>query len=533
MRRAPEESQNRGPPARGGIARWAASLAPIVVFVTLRLAILLTSIDRVSFVGEAEVAIAQMALDAARPEGIGPLRDYLSVDFHFGTLVCAALFVPFAAVFGPTWFALKLMALALALAGQIVWMAALFRVAGRQAALWMGWLLACAPPLLLTSHLTMWGNHAESHVLLGAMVFVLAGLDGRTRLGGPLLLGTLATFAISFNRLNAPFAALTVLLTLPVLGRERGRAFWSSVLALGAGAGLGFGPLLWQRSFGGDPSTVYLQGPAQLFAGAWDRLPQMFDTWLRLPLLSPQLPWTTHTDHGFGALIHGAVWSAALVALALCVRRLRPFDARASAALVLAVFPFLFFVVLHAVHLPWNNPEAERYVATPRYTLSLYLGLFAGLSVLTAAPGRIRVVATGLAVLIAGTGLADDTRLGTWGGPWTGHSTRALEFAKKGIFSTNRVNERGIAGLIGAEERREKPPIPLTRGARWMVERRLVPFYGDVLDMPDPKASDALIEERMAAARAGRSPEDDAAQFEAGLQWGARILRGEAGEEGM
>lgn len=511
--------------------------APVLAFGALRGAILLSAPDRISVVGEAEVDLSRYAFDRLRPEGPGTLQSYLSVDFHGGTLVFALLYAPVAALFGASWLSLKALAMALSWAAQLCWMGALNRAAGLTAALVFGWLFALAPPLLLTAQLTAWGNHAESHVLLGLGLWIATSLHGG-RAWRCLALGAVFGFAVFFNRLNLVFGATVVLGCIPavltgVAGREPGLppmpgspsgGVLLRVLALVVGLALGMSPLAWQWSVGGDPTQVYLQGPSALLDAAAERLRLAPAHLLDLPLLSPADP------HGpwrsWLRVQHALLWASVPVALLTLIRRR---DARLAAPLGAAIlYAGLFFLVLHAVHLPWNNPEADRLIATPRYTISLYLPLFAALGVLVSRGGAwLRVPALSLALSIVVPAAVADLAFVAPETPTLALNYDALSLARRGIHSTNRLNHDGLRVLATLEDGKDKPPIAFTRGARWAVERRLLEWYGDVLAYPSPRPSLHTIEQRRVAAWEGRSPDDDPVVFMAGFEWGARILLGQ------
>lgn len=94
------------------------------------------------------------------------------MSYGSGTLLLSLLTIPIFAVFGPHYLAYKLIALALAAFGGLVWFLLVRQWAGKRSAWCFGLLYALAPPALLRTSLIAKGDHAEAMLLVGVVLYL-------------------------------------------------------------------------------------------------------------------------------------------------------------------------------------------------------------------------------------------------------------------------------------------------------------------------------------------------------------------------
>ncbi|MCO4768608.1 MAG: hypothetical protein KDA24_01165 [Deltaproteobacteria bacterium] len=270
---------------------WATLL---VLFVGVRLWLLLGDPSR--FWAAEETYQTDIAVALARGEGVEPLERYLYPLFAGGSLAENLLLVPLAAVFGPSWWLLKGVALLIALGAAATWVVGLRMTCGVRPALGLGLLLALSPPTSMSLQLFLFGNHAEAALPLalsavGLMLLLdpTRSLRGRRRLAlGLGLLSGLACFFVYSHLLVLGLQGLLLVASSYDL-RERVRL---AVLAA-VGVAVGLTPWVWCRRALGEPLsfTSHIGRQGASLRDAFASMPWLGNAEGRpwLELLSPTL----------------------------------------------------------------------------------------------------------------------------------------------------------------------------------------------------------------------------------------------------
>jgi hypothetical protein len=142
-----------------------------------------------------------------------PVHLYQLEEYSGGNVATSLVaYVPFR-LLGPTLFALKLAALAFALASSALYLAFAWRTGGARRAAILAVLTIAAPPLVQKFHVIHYGNHADLNLLLAASLLLVAAILRQRRPSFGLLagLGVLAGFSLYFDY---AYAVLLVVLSL-------------------------------------------------------------------------------------------------------------------------------------------------------------------------------------------------------------------------------------------------------------------------------------------------------------------------------
>jgi hypothetical protein len=148
--------------------RYTWLLAWCAAFVAHRGLLAVFALDRVWYWEEAyRLLIAQSLL-----EGWGLSLWQLQADpYNGGSVAMGVLAMPFVALFGNSWLAAKLVAIAFATLGLVFWSLAIDRAFGRRAAHLFALAWVAAPPLFQLYNLIVMGSHAEVATLAGFVMF--------------------------------------------------------------------------------------------------------------------------------------------------------------------------------------------------------------------------------------------------------------------------------------------------------------------------------------------------------------------------
>ena len=195
----------------------------LLLFIIFRLAILLTSIDKLyDFEELYRGAIAKDIL-----EGLSiPFFDYSYTEYEGGSLVIGILAAPFFYLFGQSYFSLKLATFLISILIFFLWYKFLEKAFGRSEAVLAGFLMTFSPPAYTKISLTSWGNHFESNLFtiaaLSLFYKIFSSLNAeknrkdctlletdKSRIFLHFILGTVAGFGIYFS--------YTFLITLIIL----------------------------------------------------------------------------------------------------------------------------------------------------------------------------------------------------------------------------------------------------------------------------------------------------------------------------
>jgi len=142
----------------------------LLLFIIFRLAILLTSIDKLY--NSEELYRGAIAKDIL--EGLSiPFFDYSYTEYEGGSLVIGVLAAPFFYFFGQSYFSLKLATFLISILIFILWYKFLEKTFGRSEAVLAGFLMTFSPPAYTKISLTSWGNHFESNLFSIAALSVL------------------------------------------------------------------------------------------------------------------------------------------------------------------------------------------------------------------------------------------------------------------------------------------------------------------------------------------------------------------------
>jgi len=171
-----------------------------------------------------------------------PLLDYQTMWREGGSLVVAPFSAVFLALLGPSYFALKVAAIAWHGLIVLTWTAIGRLALGRREGLALGLLLACAPPFAARMQLIALVGHPEGNFLSGlallGLLLVFGETSRRRRQGAAGLLGISVTLGASFTYSAAPAVGLCLLLAL----RNRDRLVGVGRPLL---AGLALGAIPW------------------------------------------------------------------------------------------------------------------------------------------------------------------------------------------------------------------------------------------------------------------------------------------------
>lgn len=170
-------------------------LALTIVFLALKLAILLCSIDK--FADDDELHIGATARELSR----GPVLGFLDLkndQWTNGVLVMAPLVVPLFLAFGQSFLTLKLLALLFAWGTMLAWYLVCQKLFSRRAAVLTALLLIFSPPLFTKISLQTLGNHAESCLFTVVILFAAYRTFGRREAWRYLALGAACGFATWF-----------------------------------------------------------------------------------------------------------------------------------------------------------------------------------------------------------------------------------------------------------------------------------------------------------------------------------------------
>jgi hypothetical protein len=171
-----------------------------------------------------------------------PLLDYQTMWREGGSLVVAPFSAVFLALLGPSYFALKVAAIAWHGLIVLTWTAIGRLALGRREGLALGLLLACAPPFAARMQLIALVGHPEGNFLSGlallGLLLVFGETSRRRRQGAAGLLGISVTLGASFTYSAVPAVGLCLLLAL----RNRDRLVGVGRPLL---AGLALGAIPW------------------------------------------------------------------------------------------------------------------------------------------------------------------------------------------------------------------------------------------------------------------------------------------------
>jgi len=174
------------------------------------------------------------------------LLDYQTMWREGGSLIVAPFAALFFAALSPSYFALKLAAIAWHGLILLVWTLVARVAFGRREALAFGILLACAPPFAARMQLVALVGHSEGNLFSGlallGLLLMLRKSTINTRRLGAVLLGTSVTLGGTFAYSVLPASGLCLLLALQ--NRRRCSGLWTWVLV-----SMGLGSLLWITYF--------------------------------------------------------------------------------------------------------------------------------------------------------------------------------------------------------------------------------------------------------------------------------------------
>jgi len=487
---------------------------PLGLFVAVRALLLCTSLDLLGHLDEAEVFHANLAIDLAEDRELQSLWSYQVVEFHGGTLLSTVLFVPWSWLFGAGYLSLKAMAAAYALATMLLWMALLARWKGPRAAWIFGVLFAAAPPVLLKQQLTLWSTHAESSALQALALVCLAAWLLSHRPAAAFATGLALGAALSFNTINAVFAALAAPVMAWQLAVSARRRIEAPLLL--AGGVLGLIPLLAILGIGAGEMAIYGEGPLGLLAGLGGRLLRLPWLLLTVPPLSPQVP------PGGVATAVGAVFHVALYAAAggLAVLAWREEDGgRKKLGLAVALLPFALFAAFVATHLPFSTSTAEVFSFGPRYAAPLYPALFAAAACLLASPDVHRWVRWNVAAVCAASvffALADTGRLVRLDRPFIARDFQGVTYTQHNLWGVDRVSMDAANHLIDAQQQGLVASEAVS-GVHAILDRSFDDGYWSFLALAPPGAGEAEVQQRVEQAL--ERPEAANPDYRRGVEW--------------
>jgi 4-amino-4-deoxy-L-arabinose transferase-like glycosyltransferase len=291
-----------------------------------------------------------------------PFWEYLADDYSGGSIVVGLLAVPAFALFGPSLFALRLVAILFALGVLLVWYALVARHFGRRAAAFTSVFFVLPPAIYLEGSSMTMGFHTESMLFSAVGFWLLFELlhRGDAPLRWPAALGLVLGFGSWFCYTTLASVAIVLVWWLWCARRRRAAR---ALVVFAACFALGASPWLLvnvQQSFGGlellDAGLRY----------DWIRgLPETgqrivaIALWYLPTLLvvdptseSPALVWSVVYSTLFGGALLYQVWR----------------DHRATTVLA-APSPRMFFVTASVVYV--GAVAATRYEITPYGSLYL------------------------------------------------------------------------------------------------------------------------------------------------------------------
>ncbi|MBI3318372.1 MAG: glycosyltransferase family 39 protein [Candidatus Omnitrophica bacterium] len=371
----------------------------LLLFLGLRLAILLTAVESVSWTSWGEElyrgTIARELIQGLK----APFLDYQSDGYDGGSLLVGILAVPFFLLLGPNLFALKLVPLALSLAALILSFFFFRRFFDRKAALWVCLLQALSPPVFTSLSLVAIGSHVDSIPFSVAILFsfyrFLYGEKGR--IASLILFGLAAGLGFWFTPMTG-ITTVTCLTSWLLLDR---RSFFSGRALVFLGSfGVGALPFLlynvrthfrfvgfleysflWRQGLWGDLSLgeKLLAVPVRLFTLLFQTLPSLFcfripeGPHLLLTLLYGLIAWSLIVPF----LWRGIGKSVPVLRGALREGRWAPRSLEEAKRVPLLLFPMAFILIYSASNYPPVPPPYENESFTSfRYFSPLYLPLF-------------------------------------------------------------------------------------------------------------------------------------------------------------
>lgn len=219
------------------------------------------------------------AAEAIRAHLPLPLAIYRFMPYASGSLLLSLLAAPLFALFGPHYFVLKMIALAVTLLGGLSWFLVVRRWLGSAAAGLFGALYLLAPTVLVRTALIAKGDHPEAMALLGACAYLgtraIQTSAPRARSAWSAAAGLLAGLSVYVSYGCVPALAG---IGLVALAATRGRP-WRAWAAFGGGLLLGLIPwliVLIQSS--GAAVEIYGKTPGSSLdlAEAWRRALGLF-----------------------------------------------------------------------------------------------------------------------------------------------------------------------------------------------------------------------------------------------------------------
>jgi len=223
----------------------------LLVFVLLRI-FFLFHYSGLWYLAVDEINVGNVAADLER-NLVLPLQIYeAQTSILFGRLFMGLLSWPFRQVLGPNYLALKSAELIFQLVACLIWMVALWRLAGRLAAYVFGLFYAVAPPTWLHFTSMTTGTHAEQSLFVGLvfLMLVLAFGGGTPRARRHLFwlwaAGLFAGWGVFFNFTGLP-TVLWLLLVFLLLNRAT--LLRRTAPAALAGLAMGLSLFLWNLAY--------------------------------------------------------------------------------------------------------------------------------------------------------------------------------------------------------------------------------------------------------------------------------------------
>lgn len=245
---------------------YPALLILVLVFLTLRLAVLFSYLDKLY--EEEELYRGTVAREIIRGPLI-PLWEYLDYQVEYfpgGTLVVGILAAPFFMLFGQTYISLKLVGLLFALGTFIVWFLFLDKFFNRRAAIISSLFFIFCPPFYTKMSLITWGAHPEANLFTVLSLFIFYRIFFHANTGGKSIdffwLGLCAGFAFWFVQTYLLTFAFMLLCWFAL---DRGFLLKKTFYIFAGGCLLGFSPgifyeLFYKRGiFGINGSNTFLE----------------------------------------------------------------------------------------------------------------------------------------------------------------------------------------------------------------------------------------------------------------------------------